>query len=156
MAKSTISHLLEDTMLMRTDPFRELDRLTQQVFGSTGTTARPTSMPLDAWREGEAFHVELDLPGVEPDSIDIDVERNVLTVKAERPLRASDVELLVAERSRGVFTRQLFLGDALDTERVAASYDSGVLRLTIPVAERAKPRKVQVELAASDQKTLTA
>src|SRR5690348_5208472 len=98
-----------DTMLMRTDPFRELDRLTQQVFGSNtnGTLARPSVMPMDAWRDGDTFHVEFDLPGVNPGSIDVDVERNVVTVKAERPARASDAELIAAERPRGVFSRQL-------------------------------------------------
>ena len=131
-------------MLMRTDPFRELDRLTQQVLGTNGTLARPSVMPMDAWRDGETFYVEFDLPGVNPDSIDLDVERNVVTVKAERPPRASDAELIAAERPRGLFSRQLILGDNLDTEHIAARYDSGVLTLQIPVAERAKPRKITV------------
>jgi len=133
-----------ETMLMRTDPFRELDRFTQQVFGSNGTLARPSVMPMDAWRDGDSFHVEFDLPGVNPDSIDLDVERNVVTVKAERPPRANDAELIAAERPRGVFSRQLILGDNLDTEHIAASYDSGVLTLNIPVAEQAKPRKISI------------
>jgi len=133
-----------ETMLMRTDPFRELDRLSQQVFGSNGTLARPSVMPMDAWRDGDTFQVEFDLPGVNPDSIDLDVERNVVTVKAERPPRESDAELIAAERPRGVFSRQLILGDNLDTEHIAASYDSGVLTLNIPVAEQAKPRKISI------------
>jgi HSP20 family protein len=87
-------------MLMRTDPFRELDRLTQQVFGTDGTLARPSVMPMDAWRDGDTFHVEFDLPGVNPDSIDLDVERNVVTVQAERPARADNAELIAAERPR--------------------------------------------------------
>ena len=131
-------------MLMRTDPFRDLDRLTQQVFGTDGTLARPSVMPMDAWRDGDRFRVEFDLPGVDPDSIDLDVERNVVTVKAERPARASDAELIAAERPRGVFSRQLILGDNLDTEHIAAGYEAGVLTLTIPVAERAKPRKISI------------
>lgn len=131
-------------MLLRTDPFRELDRLTQQAFGSNGTLARPSVMPMDAWRDGDTFQVEFDLPGVNPDSIDLDVERNVVTVKAERPPRASDAELIAAERPRGVFSRQLILGDTLDTEHIAARYDSGVLTLNIPVAEKAKPRKISI------------
>jgi HSP20 family protein len=131
-------------MLMRTDPFRELDRLSQQVFGTQGTVARPAVMPMDAWRDGDTFIVELDLPGVNPESIDLDVERNVLTVRAERPGRDGDTELIAAERPRGVFSRQLILGDTLDTERVAASYDAGVLSLRIPVAEQAKPRKIAI------------
>lgn len=131
-------------MLMRTDPFRELDRLSQQVFGTQGTLARPAVMPMDAWRDGDTFVVELDLPGVNPESIDLDVERNVLTVKAERPGHDGDTELIAAERPRGVFSRQLILGDTLDTERVAASYDAGVLSLRIPVAEQAKPRKITI------------
>lgn len=131
-------------MLMRTDPFRELDRLTQQVLGTAGTPARPAAMPMDAWRDGEEFVVEFDLPGVEADSIDLDVERNVLTVRAERPPRRDDVELIAAERPRGMFSRQLFLGETLDTEHVSASYDAGVLTLRIPVAEKAKPRKIAI------------
>jgi HSP20 family protein len=140
-----------ETMLMRTDPFRELDRLTQQVFGSNGTLARPAVMPMDAWRDGDVFHVEFDLPGVDPDSIDLDVERNVVTVKAERPARASDAELIAAERPRGIFSRQLILGDNLDTGHISAAYDAGVLTLQIPVAEQAKPRKITIAKRADRQ-----
>ena len=129
-------------MLMRTDPMREFDRLTQQVFG---TTARPAFMPMDAWREGDVFQVELDLPGIDRDSIELDVERNVLTVRADRPARESTNELIAAERPRGVFSRQLILGDNLDLDNIEASYDSGVLELRIPVAEKAKPRKIEVK-----------
>ncbi len=143
-------------MLMRTDPFRELDRLTQQVFGASGTLARPSVMPMDAWRDGDTFQVEFDLPGVNPDSIDLDVERNVITVKAERPPRASDAELIAAERPRGVFSRQLILGDNLDTEHIAASYDSGVLTLQIPVAEQAKPRKISVASRGGGRQAINA
>ncbi len=139
-------------MLMRTDPFRDLDRLTQQVFG---TAARPATMAMDAWRENSSFIVELDLPGVDPDSIDLDVERNVLTVRADRPAREGIEELVAAERPRGVFSRQLILGDNLDTEKIAASYESGVLRLEIPIAERAKPRKITIH-ASKDHKVLNA
>jgi HSP20 family protein len=138
-------------MLMRTDPFRELDRLTQQVFG---TAARPAFMPMDAWREGDKFQIEFDLPGVQPDSIDLDVERNVLTVRAERPGRLENgAELIAAERPRGVFSRQLILGDNLDLENVSANYRDGVLTLTVPVAEKAKPRKIAVE-SADSQRTI--
>ena len=129
-------------MLLRTDPFRDLDRLTRQLMG---TSAGPNPMPLDARRDGDTFVIELDLPGVDPGSIDLDIERNALTVRAERPLRATDAELLIAERPYGVFTRQLVLGDALDTEQVQASYDAGVLRLAIPIAEKAKPRKTAID-----------
>ena len=130
------------TMLLRTDPFRELDRLTEQVFG---TTTRPAVMPMDAWRHGDEFVVEFDLPGVNAQDVDLDVERNVLTVTAERPVTDSgDTELIAAERPRGVFSRQLILGDNLDTDRVQAEYEAGVLRLTIPVSEQAKPRKIKI------------
>jgi HSP20 family protein len=132
-------------MLMRTDPFRELDRLTQQLFGTNGTTSRPAVMPMDAYRAGGQFVVQFDLPGVDPASIDLDVERNVLTVKAERaPTYGDDVELQVAERPRGVFSRQLFLGDTLDADRIEAHYDAGVLTLRLPIAEKAKPRKIEI------------
>ena len=148
------------TMLMRTDPFREtfrdLDRVAQLALGTSGTLARPSAMPMDAWRDGDTFHVELDLPGVDPQSIDLDVERNVVTVKAERPTRASDADLVAAERPRGVFSRQLVLGDSLDTEHIRANYDAGVLRLAIPVAERAKPRRIEISHDADDRKTITA
>jgi HSP20 family protein len=131
-------------MLMRTDPFRELDRLSQQVFGQLGTVAHPAVMPMDAWRDGDEFVVEFDLPGVDPGSVDVDVERNVLTVRAERPALPGDREVIAAERARGVFSRQLFLGDNLDTEHVQAGYEAGVLTLRIPVAEKAKPRKIEI------------
>lgn len=130
-------------MLMRTDPFRELDRLAQQVLG---TAARPAAMPMDAWREDQEFVVAFDLPGVNLDSVDVDVERNVLTVKADRPDPVGkDTELIASERPRGVFSRQLILGDTLDAENVKASYDGGVLTLRIPVTEKAKPRKIEIE-----------
>jgi HSP20 family protein len=132
-------------MLMRTDPFRELDRLTQQFFGTQGTATRPAVMPMDAYRSGSEYVVSFDLPGVSAESIDLDVERNVLTVRAERKADfGEDVEVTVAERPRGVFSRQLFLGDTLDAERISASYDAGVLTLRVPVAEQAKPRKIAI------------
>jgi HSP20 family protein len=132
-------------MLLRTtDPFRDFDRLTNQLLGTLGTTNRPAVMPMDAWREGDVFHLEFDLPGVATESIDLDVERNVLTVRAERVPQNGDWEMLASERPRGIFSRQLVLGDNLDLDQIQAHYDGGVLRLTIPVAERAKPRKIEV------------
>jgi HSP20 family protein len=128
-------------MLMRTDPVREFDRLAQQLLG---TAARPAAMPMDAWREGDAFFVALDLPGVTADSIEVDVERNVLFVRAERAVPPREHELIAAERPSGVFSRQLILGDNLDTDAIAASYEAGVLTLRIPVAERAKPRRITI------------
>jgi HSP20 family protein len=137
-------------MLLRTtDPFRDLDRLAQQVFG---TMTRPAVMPMDAWREGDQFVIEFDLPGVAKDSIDLDVERNVLTVRAERVARDSDWEPLASERPRGLFSRQLVLGDNLDLEHIEASYADGVLRLVVPVAEKAKPRKIEVTLESGSDK----
>jgi HSP20 family protein len=139
-------------MLLRTtDPFRDLDRLTQQFFG---TTNRPAVMPMDAWREGDRFVIEFDLPGIARESIDLDVERNVLTVRAERVARNGDWEMLASERPRGVFSRQLVLGDNLDLDRIEAAYEGGVLRLTVPVAEKAKPRKVEV--SGSDRTAIEA
>jgi HSP20 family protein len=130
-------------MWMRSDPFRELDRLAQQLVGA-GTTSRPVVMPMDAWREGDTFVLEFDLPGVQPETLDIDVERNVLTIKAERPSRKADGEILASERPTGLFSRQLVLGDNLDLDHLEAGYDAGVLRLRVPVAAKAKPRKIQV------------
>jgi HSP20 family protein len=134
-------------MLLRTtDPFRDLDRLTQQLMG---TTNRPAVMPMDAWREGDRFVIEFDLPGVSADSIDLDVERNVLTVRAERVARNGDWEPLASERPRGAFSRQLVLGDNLDLDRIEAAYADGVLRLVVPVAEKAKPRKIEISQSGS-------
>ena len=135
-------------MLVRTDPLRDFGRLTQQIWGST---ARPAAMPMDAWRDGEQIVVQFDLPGVDLDSVDLDVQRNVLTVRAERrPSTGEDPEMIAAERPRGVFSRQLILGDTLDTDRVQASYTAGVLTLRIPVAEKAKPRKIAVSQPDAD------
>src|SRR3984893_12425769 len=128
-------------MLMRPDPFRDLDRFAQHVLG---TAARPAVMPMDAWREGERFVVEFDLPGIDANSLDIDIERSVVTVRAERPAVDPNREMLATERPRGVFSRQLVLGENLDTDRIEASYHEGVLSLRIPVAERAKPRKITI------------
>jgi HSP20 family protein len=140
-------------MLVRTDPFRQFDRLAEQVFG---TAARPAAMPMDAWRSDHEFIVEFDLPGIDPQSIDLDVERNVLTIRAERkPSTGPDVELVAAERPRGVFSRQVILGDTLDAEHVEASYDTGVLRLTIPVADKAKPRKIAISTQNGDRQAIS-
>jgi HSP20 family protein len=140
-------------MLVRTDPFRELDRLTQQLLG---TAARPAAMPMDAWRDGDQFVVEFDLPGVEPDSMDLDIERNVLTVKAERrPPTRDDTEMIAAERPRGVFSRQLILGDTLDADGVQASYNAGVLTLRIPIAEKAKPHKIAITNTDADAREIS-
>jgi HSP20 family protein len=132
------------TMLMRVDPFRELDRLTERLF-EPGAWSRP-SMPMDAHRTGDEFVVAFDLPGVAPDSIELDVDKNVLTVTAERgPAATGDqVETQISERPVGRFSRRLFLGDSLDTEHISAGYDAGVLTLRIPVLEQAKPRRIAI------------
>src|SRR3954453_19826684 len=137
-------------LLRNTDPFRDFDRLTQQLLG---TTNRPVVMPMDAWREGDRFVIEFDLPGVTSETIDLDVERNVLTVSAERIARNGDWEILASERPRGRFSRQLVLGDNLDLDRIEAGYDGGVLRLTVPVAEKAKPRKIEIGNATGPART---
>jgi HSP20 family protein len=141
-------------MLMRTDPFRDFDRLTQQVFG---TPTRPAAMPIDAYRKGDDFVVQCDLPGVDGASIDLTVDKNVLTVHAERK-RADDetVELLVGERPHGTFSRQLFLGETLDTDGIAADYADGVLTIRLPVAEKAKPRRVEINVEDRSQVALDA
>lgn len=136
-------------MLMRFDPFREMDRIAQMASEAAQT---PRSFPLDAYRRGEEFVVQFDLPGVDASSIDLTVERNVLTVKGERRFaRQEGDEIIAAERPQGVFTRQLFLGDTLDGERISANYHDGVLTLTIPIAERAKPRKVEISTKGGPQ-----
>lgn len=143
-------------LLMRTDPFRELDRWASQVFRGDGTLANPSVMPMDAWREGDTFVVQFDLPGIASDAIDLDVERNVVTVKAERPQRDDSQEMIAAERPRGTFSRQLVLGDNLDTDKIQAGYADGVLTLRIPVAEQAKPRKISISSGRSEAKTINA
>jgi HSP20 family protein len=140
--------------MLMSDPFRQLDRLTQQVFG---TAARPAAMPLDAWREGNEFVVAVDLPGVETESINVDVDQNVLSIRAECPHAAGDgVDYLAAERPHGVFSRQLILGETLDTDNVKAAYDGGVLTLRIPVAEKAQPRKIEITSGAGTQQQINA
>ena len=129
-------------MLMRTDPFRDLDRWAGSLWGGA---FRGGGLPMDAYRRGDSVVVELDLPGVDPESVELTVERNVLTVKAERPVsHGTEDEVFVAERPSGQYTRQLFLGESLDTDNVEARYDRGVLTLTIPVAEKAKSRRIEI------------
>src|SRR4029079_1916101 len=128
-------------MLMRFDPFRDLDRMTEEAL----RPARRPRMPLDAYRRGDVFVLHFDLPGVDSNTIDLTTERNALTVTAERTWQpAEGDELVITERPQGTFSRQLLLGDSLDTERITARYDQGVLTITIPVAEQSKARKVQV------------
>jgi HSP20 family protein len=129
-------------MLMRTDPFRDFDRLANAMFG---TSTRPAVMPMDAFRDDSKFVIQLDLPGVDPDSIDLTVERNVLTVHAERKRPSDDdVERVVGERTYGTFSRQMFLGETLDVDELEADYTDGVLTVHIPVAEQAKPRRIEI------------
>ena len=140
-------------MLVRTDPFRDLDRITQQLLG---TATRPSAMPMDAYRQGDTFYIHFDLPGVSADTIGLTAEQNVLTVRAERrPDQPDGAEMIVAERPAGLFTRQVFLGDTLDTEHIGADYSAGVLTLTIPVHEQAKPRSIQIT-GHEDHKQVTA
>ncbi|WP_422769225.1 Hsp20/alpha crystallin family protein [Plantactinospora sp. WMMC1484] len=149
-------------MLMRTDTFREFDRLAHQALGALhpGTWSRPTAIPMDCYRNDDEFVVAFDLPGVAPEAIEINVERNLLSVRAERrpPNLADGTRVQVSERSLGVFSRQLFLGDGLDTDRIEASHDNGVLAIRIPVKEQAKPRRVAVTSGADEpsQKVISA
>jgi HSP20 family protein len=151
--KSEQTYLEVLVMLMRFDPFREFDRLTQQAFGTNG---RPAVMPMDAYRKGDEFLVHFDLPGVDPSSIELTVEKNVLTVSAERHWDSKDQEFIANERPQGSFSRQLFLGDTLDADHVEAAYDRGVLTLTIPMAEQAKPRKIEVTSGDQQSKAIEA
>jgi HSP20 family protein len=135
------------------DPFRQMDRLTSQLLSGTRT---PMGMPIDVWQTDDGFHVCLDLPGVDPDSVDITTERNTLTIKAERRAEYEDRQnVLIAERPQGTFTRQLQLGDTVDTENIQASYSNGVLHLTLPMTQAAQPRRVQVRTEGSGQRQIT-
>src|SRR5919107_630044 len=139
-------------MLMRTEPFRDIDRMFEQLMGTTG---RPAVMHVDAERDGDNFYVYFDLPGVDPDSIELTVERNVLQVKAQRQRQTKDgVETVLSERPMGTFSRQLFLGDTLDTDSLEATYDNGVLTLRVPVSDRAKPRKISIGSGYSGRKQI--
>ena len=134
-------------MLMRFDPFRELDRMSEQLWRQSSA---PSGVAMDAFRRGDQVVVHFDLPGIDPESIDLTVERNVLTLRAERTVaRQEGDEAIVTERPRGTFTRQLFLGETLDAGNIDAGYDHGVLTVTIPVAEQAKPRKVSIAAGAN-------
>jgi HSP20 family protein len=133
--------------VLRFDPFRDLDRLTEQLLGtSAGTSRSPRFMPMDLYRAGESYVLLADLPGIDPGSVDVRVDNGTLTIKAERTWSAEQeaVEWITSERFTGTYMRQLALGDGIDADRIAASYDNGVLTVTIPVAERAKPRRIQV------------
>jgi HSP20 family protein len=128
---------------MRFDPFRDFDRLSDQIAGQL--RGAPRSVPIDVYRRGDQFHVDLDLPGVDPDAVELTVEQNVLTIKAERHFALQqDDEILVSERPQGTFTRQLMLAESLESDKLEANYDRGVLTITIPVAEHAKPRRVPI------------
>lgn len=128
-------------MLMRFDPFTDMDRITREMWGGQ----RANYMPADAYRMDDRFYVHVDLPGVDPDSIDVEIEKNSLTVTAERRWdRDEDTQIVLNERPTGTFTRQFFLGEGLDTEAIEAGYDHGVLTVSIPIAETAKARKIEV------------
>ena len=132
-------------MLFRFDPLRDFDRLAGELLGSAAAAASARPMPMDVYRSGEHYVLHFDLPGIDPRSVDLSVEDNVLTVRADRPARTAEgVEYVVAERPTGSFTRQLALGNGLDVGRIAATYDAGVLTVTVPVAETAKPRKIEI------------
>ena len=135
--------------MMRFDPFRDLDRLADQLTSGMRT---PRTAPMDVYRLGDHYVIHLDLPGVDPGSVDLSVEDNALTVRAHRTTRpqGEDMQVVVAERPSGEFVRQLFLGEGLDTERIDATYDQGVLTLNVPVVERAKPRRIEVALGNRD------
>jgi len=138
------------------DPFREMDRLTARLLTGDGSARAARWMPMDLYRVQDRYIVNVDLPGVDPGSIDLDVDGNTLTIAAERTIGAADgARWLAQERPAGRYTRQLSLGPDLDLDGIQASYDNGVLSLAIPVADRAKPRKIMVEQAAGQQREIT-
>ena len=143
--------------LVRSDPFRDVDRLFQQLWSAQQSGPRPMAMPMDAYRKDDSFLLQLDLPGVASESIELTVEENVLTISAERvaPPTGEGVESVIAERTFGTFTRQVVLGKTLDSERIEANYEGGVLTVVIPIAEQAKPRRIEVSVG-SDTKQLSA
>jgi HSP20 family protein len=139
--------------VMRFDPFRDFDRLSEQLAGQL--RGAPRSVPIDVYRRGDQFNIHLDLPGVDPDAIDLTVEQNVLTIKAERHFASQEGdEILVSERPQGTFTRQLMLAESLEGDKLEANYDQGVLTVTVPVAEHAKPRRVQINSSGSSSRII--
>jgi HSP20 family protein len=127
---------------LRFDPFRDFDRLTAEVFGAART---PALMPMDCLRTGDRFVVRFDLPGIDADSLDVSAENQTLTVRAERTRHDPEgATYLVSERPSGTYRRQLVLGEGLAVDNIRAEYHNGVLTLTIPVAEQAKPRKIEI------------
>ena len=132
--------------MLRFDPFRDLDRMTEQLLGVPSGSARaPRFMPMDLYRSGDHYVLHADLPGIDPGSVHVDVDNGTLTIKAERSGRTEDgVQWIASERFTGSYMRQLALGDNIDAERIAATYENGVLTVTLPVAERAKPRRIEV------------
>lgn len=133
-------------LLVRSDPYRDVDRFMQLLLDDSSRRASVMTMPMDAFRREDKFLLQFDLPGIKADSIELTIDHNTLVVKAERkpPVLSEGVEALIAERPHGTFSRQVLLGDGLDTSRVDAQYEDGVLILTIPVAEEAKPRRIEV------------
>jgi HSP20 family protein len=137
--------------VLRFDPFRDLDRMTEQLLGApAGSNRVPRFMPMDLYRSGDHYVLHADLPGIDPGSVDVSVDNGTLTVRAERSARSDqDVQWLTSERFTGTFQRQLSLGENIDTDAISATYDNGVLSVTIPVAERAKPRRISIENRSS-------
>ena len=137
--------------MLRFDPFRDLDRVTEQLLGvQSGTARAPRFMPMDLYRSGDHYVLHADLPGIDPGSVDVNVENNVLTISAERSERTEEgVQWIASERFAGRYLRQLSLGDGIDSDKISATYANGVLTVTLPVAERAKPRKVSIAVDES-------
>jgi HSP20 family protein len=132
--------------LVRSDPFRDVDRWFQQLWATQQNGPRSMAMPMDAYRKDDSFLLRLDLPGVNLSSVDLTVEDSVLTISAERPAppQTEGTESVIAERPYGEFSRQVVLGKQLDAENIQANYEDGVLTVVIPVAEKAKPRRIEV------------
>jgi HSP20 family protein len=144
--------------VLRFDPYRDLDRMTEQLLGGSAGSARvPRFMPMDLYRSGDHYVLHADLPGIDPGSVDVHVDNGTLTIRAERSSRTEqDVQWLTNERFTGTFQRQLSLGEGIDTEAISATYDNGVLSVTIPVAEKAKPRRIEVTGQANTRQVIEA
>jgi HSP20 family protein len=144
--------------LVRSDPFRDVDRLFQQLWATQQNGSRPMAMPMDAYRKDDSFLLRLDLPGVKPDSVELTVEDNVLTIQAERPAppETEGIESVIAERPFGSFSRQVVLGKTLDIEHIKADYEAGVLTVVIPVAEKAKARRIEVQSGGQERQEISA
>ncbi|MFQ6324581.1 Hsp20/alpha crystallin family protein [Nocardia sp. CWNU-33] len=144
--------------MLRFDPFHDIDTVARQLLGeAAGTTRAPRFMPMDLFRAGDHYVLNADLPGVDPGSVDVSVDNGTLTLRAQRSTPSDEgVQWIASERFAGTFMRQLSLGENVDADKISATYNNGVLSVTIPIAEKAKPRRIEISGSSAQPKTIEA